>query len=130
MHGNNVDVPNRPDWIIALNATDEKLVSVFGTANAISITSIGFTTSKGRAFGPFGTGDGAPFRVDGQVLGFFGALNNNGDISGIGVWYAPAVAPILPASLTMSPAYGNLVNVWTWDDTPNLGGTALGESFL
>jgi hypothetical protein len=72
-------------------------------------------------------GDGGPFSVDGLVLGFVGALEN-GVLSGIGVWYLPvSTSPpgpiVLPVTfLEMSPAYGNLVNVWAWDDTPDWGG--------
>jgi hypothetical protein len=123
MHGSDLDNPLRPTGRTSnLNATAEQVTSVFGTASGSSITSIGFNTSRGRTFGgPWGAGGGEPFQVDGQVLGFFGALNN-GAISGVGVWYTLAVASGVPASLAMSPAYGALRNVWTWDDRPDLGG--------
>jgi hypothetical protein len=104
-----------------LDSSNERFVNVFGTATGCSITSIGFKTTKGRTFGPWGSGFGGPFSVDGLVLGFYGALQK-GAISGLGVWYTPEITFTIPAFLEMTPAYGNLVNVWTWDDTPDMSG--------
>ncbi len=84
---------------------------------------LGFKSSRGTTYGPFGAGGGTRFSVDGQVLGFFGALKD-GALSGIVVWYTPTVpgSLLFPTNLEMTPAYGAVVNVWTWDDTPDMGG--------
>jgi hypothetical protein len=129
MHGTDYGAPGRPDWRVPItNTSAEQLVNVFGTATGNRVTSIGFKSSRGTVYGPMNPGDGRAFAIDGLVLGFFGALEN-GAISGIGVWYMPLSAatqvPVpLPVTTSqeMSPAYGNLWNVWTWDDTPNMGG--------
>jgi hypothetical protein len=122
MHGTDNGFPARPDGRVTIsNSTAERVIRVFGTQTGSTITSIGFSTTRGRTFGPWGTGGGDPFSVDGQLLGFFGGLQD-GAVSGIGVWYTPDVASTVPTNMEMSPAYGNLVNVWTWDDTPDLGG--------
>ncbi len=127
MHGTDNSAPLRPDYRVTIfNSTAERVISVFGSAAGNSITSIGFRTTKGTQYGPLGPGGGVPFQVDGLVLGFFGALDN-GAISGIGVWFMPidtsiAGDPLFLPSLEMSPAYGSLLNAWTWDDTPDLGG--------
>ncbi len=121
MHGTDNSTPSRPDGRVTLtNSTAERVIRVLGTQIGSSITSIGFSTSRGRTFGPWGTGGGDPFSVDGQLLGFFGGLQD-GNISGIGVWYTPDVTSTVPTNTEMTPAYRNLVTVWTWDDTPDLG---------
>jgi hypothetical protein len=71
-----------------VNISAEHIIRVFGTVSGNSITSIGFRSTKGFIYGPYGPGSGEPFTVDGLVLGFFGALNNR-VLSGIGVWYTP-----------------------------------------
>jgi hypothetical protein len=120
MHGTNSLLGATPVYT-RLESDDERLVNVFGTSSGNSITSIGFRTTKGSILGPWGSGIGGSFSVDGLVLGFFGALQS-GAISGLGVWYTPEITFTIPASLEMTPAYGNLVNVWTWDDTPDMSG--------
>jgi hypothetical protein len=130
MHGTDNDEPSRHQWRSPLiNSTDEWVSGVFGTTSGSSITSIGFTTSKGRSFGgPWGAGGGEPFSFFGLLLGFFGALEG-WNLSGIGAWYTPSAiftpgAVMFPRSLERSPAYGSQTNVWTWDDTPNTSGAA------
>jgi hypothetical protein len=126
MHGTDNEWPARPDWRVTItNSSTERFIGVFGTAVGSSITSIGFKTSRGTTHGPLGAGGGTTFSVDGQVLGFFGALKD-GALSGIGVWYTPVVPGVLlfPTNLEKTPAYGAVVNVWTWDDTPDMGGAA------
>jgi hypothetical protein len=122
MHGTFYNQRDRPDYKTP-NAfsNDDWIIGVFGTANTV-ITSIGFNTSKGLVLGPIPTGGGVgdPFFVHGTLLGFFGALQD-GAISGFGVWYSPGTSRI-PMSMEMSPAYGNLINTWAWDDTPDMGG--------
>jgi hypothetical protein len=130
MHGTDYDEPSRPEKSLVIQPTDEWVTSMFGTArgsgNGSSITSIGFTTSRGRIFGPFGAGSGNPFSVFGLLLGLYGALDNK-YLSGIGAWYTPVATSIpgvvmFPRSLDRSPAYGNLNNAWTWDDAPDNSG--------
>jgi hypothetical protein len=128
MHGSDYGQPARPDLRATItNTSAERVIGVFGTATDSRVTSIGFKTSRGMVYGPIGSGNGRPFAIDGLVLGFFGALET-GAVSGIGVWYMPLSAatqvplPLPVTSQEMSPAYGNPSNVWTWDDTPNLGG--------
>jgi hypothetical protein len=127
MHGFDNSAPLRPDFRVTItNSTAERVISVFGNASGNTITSIGFRTTTGRTYGPQGLGGGDSFQVDGLVLGFFGALDS-GAISGLGVWYTPVDTStpgdtMFKPALDMSPAYGNLVNVWTWDDTPDMGG--------
>jgi hypothetical protein len=127
MHGSDRGTPFRPDGSFSLlSITVEQIIRVFGSANGSSITSIGFRTSRHRTFGPWGVGGGEPFVVDGLVVGFFGARNDK-DVSGIGVWYTPTVTFTpginpFPMFLEMSPAFGDLTNVWTWDDTPDMSG--------
>jgi hypothetical protein len=133
MHGLDNEAAGRPDWRITIaNTSAQQVINVFGTATGSRVTSIGFKTSRGTIVAPMGPGEGWSFSVDGLVVGFFGALEKgSGVLSGIGVWYLPLTTPIpgpvsLPlTSLEMSPAYGNLWNVWTWDDTPDLGGAQL-----
>jgi hypothetical protein len=122
MHGTDNNTPFRTDGRVTItNSTSERVIRVFGTQIGSSISSIGFSTSTGRTLGPWGSGGGDPFSVDGQLLGFYGGLQD-GAVSGIGVWYTPDVTATVPTNMEMTPAYGNLVNVWTWDDTPDLGG--------
>jgi hypothetical protein len=126
MHGTDNGKPATPDWIYISPSTlgiDEQLISMFGSASGSSVTTIGFTTKTGTILGPYGAigSDGVPFAVYGLLLGFFGALKD-GAISGTGAWYTPEVTSTFPRSGEMSPAYGNLVNVWSWDDTPDMGG--------
>jgi hypothetical protein len=113
------------------NTSAEQVIRVFGTVDGSTITSIGFKTSRGMTYALSGLGNGEPFSVYGLVLGFFGGPLENGAMSGVGVWYTPLGGPNpwptpvpLPLDyLEMSPAYGNLSNVTTWDDTtPDMGG--------
>jgi hypothetical protein len=133
MHGTDNGVRTRPDISVNL-PQDVQVISVFGSANGSSVTSIGFNLSNGDAY-DFGPGDGDPFSVDGLFLGFYGALQDTtvstskgkgaplgGAISGIGVHYTEVTSTLPKPPWKMSPAYGNLVNVWTWDDTPDMGG--------
>jgi hypothetical protein len=127
MHGSDNGVPSRPDARAAFaDSVADRINNVFGSARGNNISSIGFRTARGSTYGPYGPGSSLNFSVDGHLLGFFGVLAN-GIISGIGVWYTPIVAstpgtPPFQMKLEMSPAYGSLSNVWTWDDTPNMGG--------
>ncbi len=130
MHGSDYGARDRPDWRVPIvNSSAEQVIGVFGTATGSRVTSVGFKTSKGITIAPMGPGDGWSFSVDGLVLGFFGALENGSEVlSGIGVWYlplttsTPGAVPLPVTSLEMSPAYGNLWNVWAWEDTPDMGG--------
>ncbi len=120
MHGTDLNQPSRPDWkTFSSFSSDSQIINVFGTTSG-AITSIGFKTIQGTVIGPIGAGGGDAFSMDGLLLGFFGALQNNAT-SGIGVWYMPGNAAF-PLSLEMSPAYGNLTSTWAWDDTPDMGG--------
>jgi hypothetical protein len=113
------------------NTSAEQIISVFGTANGSSITSLGFKTSTGGTYAPWGPGQGDPFAVDGLILGFFGALED-GAISGLGVWYTPTTTfkpgqlPLRMNYLEMSAAFGDMSSVATWDDsTPDMGGAPM-----
>jgi hypothetical protein len=127
MHGTNNGFPSRPDvFVPPISILVEQITKVVGSASGNSITSIGFRTSRGTTYGPWGVGGGEPFEIDGLLVGLFGALED-GEISGIGVWYTPTVTFTpginpFPMFLEMSPAVGDLTNVWTWDDTPDMSG--------
>jgi hypothetical protein len=126
MHGSDYDAPARSDKTWSMRPAEEWLTGMFGTIRGSSITSIAFKTSKARMYGPIGSGGGQPFSFEGLLLGFYGALDS-GSLSGIGAWYTPTATftpgPIMfPRSLERSPAYGNLTNVWTWDDVPDTSG--------
>ena len=72
-------------------AQNECIVQVQGvfTSSAVRIVQLTFVTrlADGRAvtYGPFGTGSGAPFSVEGNILGFFGTAVTS--IRGIGFYY-------------------------------------------
>jgi hypothetical protein len=129
MRGSDDGLPSRPDFRVTIrNTSAEQFNRVFGTVTGSTITSIGFRTTRGVTYGPFGLGYGEPFSVEGLVLGFFGALDN-GAISGFGVWYMamggpnPWPVPLPFTFLEMSPAFGNVSNAAMWDDTiPDMGG--------
>ncbi len=122
MRGYDNGARGRPDGDVRLTeGSQAQIISMFGNATSNSITSIGFTLSTGRKFGPWGVGGNGSFLVDGLLLGFFGALEN-GAISGIGAWYMPTAAPPFPTSLETSPAYANHSSMWTWGDSSYMDG--------
>jgi hypothetical protein len=57
-------------------ARGEVIVGMFGTVSGY-LNSIGFKTSSGNTFGPFGGTDGSQFQVFGVPIGFFGGTRNN-----------------------------------------------------
>ncbi len=130
MHGSDNGFPRRPDWDVPFsNGSNARVIRMFGTARGSRVTSIGFKTSKRRTHGPWGDGGGEQFLVDGEVLGFFGAIKS-GSISGIGVWYAATAAGIFPVDPKLpTTAYGNLSDVWTANDARNRGGAHQNFSF-
>jgi hypothetical protein len=122
-HAPDCAVHSRPDWEIRpFDLNDARLTRMVGTSSGSSVTSIGFRSNKNTIFGPWGGGGGGQnFSVDGEVLGFFGALRS-GSISGMGVWYTPTVTASFPASRELPSVYQTLSEMWTWEDVPESGG--------
>jgi hypothetical protein len=111
MHGSDGGRPDNPDGSFTL-APGEQLVRIFGHSGAL-IDAMGFKSSKGIQYGPWGGGGGGPYFYDGVITGFFGATNTGwGDVLGqIGIWftpYAPAGMPPPPPvpGRSSSPLFG------------------------
>jgi hypothetical protein len=81
-HGN--DYGEQPSGTVLLAAA-EQVNSIFGNADRY-IRSIGFTTSSGAVFGPWGDTDaGRGYSISGPVYGLYGGLW--GDVLGsLGAW--------------------------------------------
>ncbi len=80
-HGN--DYGEAPNVTIDFG-TGEQITSIFGRAGR-SINSIGFTTSTGTVYGPWGGREGDAFSIPGPVYGLHGGLQN--DVLGsLGTW--------------------------------------------
>jgi hypothetical protein len=91
-HG--ADYGEPPLGTVVLGA-GEQISSVFGTSE-ILIYSIGFTTSWGTVYGPWGGPTGYGFSIDGPVYGFYGGMANE-ILGSIGTWTTdplPAANPI------------------------------------
>jgi Domain of unknown function (DUF1929)/Jacalin-like lectin domain/Kelch motif len=112
-------------------AAGESLVSVFG-GSGWWIDRIGFTSSTGRAFGPFGGNGGAAFDlrapVGTTVVGLFGSASST-LLDKIGLYAADAPAPPPPTDpqpTQVGPAGGGLAQgSAAFSDLPN-GATITG----
>jgi hypothetical protein len=122
MHGSDNGFPRRPDGDVPfLNGNTFRGIRMFGTATDSRVTSIGFQTTKGRTYGPWGGGGGGTFSVEGNVLSFFGALQNR-SVSGIGLWYLPIATAMFTASLESPLLVGKLSEPLAGDDVFGIEG--------
>jgi hypothetical protein len=119
------DCGQNPVGSFTLSA-DEQIIVVSGGAG-YNIDRIGFTTSKGNTYGPWGGTGGSAFRLEGPVYGFYGGINHWGQyyaLGGVGTWTDPTPTPAAPSSppsppiLDMrSPVFGSQNSLsLTWDD--------------
>ncbi len=121
-HG--ADFGQAPVGTFTLSA-DEQIVAVDG-ASGLYIDRIGFFTSKGNRYGPYGSPGDINFRLGGPVYGFYGGYDGTPFVSGIGIWTLPSPTP--PPSPSSPPpppvpgrsqlpvfsGHGDLSS--TWDD--------------
>jgi hypothetical protein len=112
-----------PAGIITL-ADDEQIITIDGWAG-LGVNIMRFTTNKGNVYGPWGGPGGWPYKIEGPVLGFYGATAGTW-ISAIGIWTLPSSSPRPPPfpppsppvfGRIQSPAFGDQSTVSvTWDD--------------
>eukprot|EP00884_Botryococcus_braunii_P004202 jgi/Botrbrau1/13783/Bobra.0056s0034.1 len=129
MHGSNLGRPDRPDGIINL-APGEQLVRIFGHAGE-AIDAMGFLSSTGTQYGPWGGGGGSPWFFDGIISGFYGwNVSGNGvwgTLGGVGVWaipislQPPGPPPPPAVGRSKSPLYGSGPGT-SFDDGPSFSG--------
>jgi hypothetical protein len=108
-------------------ADGEQIISIFGTA-AILIRSIGFVTTSGAIYGPWGGPGGGEFSINGPVYGFYGDLC--GDILGqLGIWTMDSSTPPSPTpspnppGMLRSKMFGGVSLIQNgWDDTSTFAG--------
>jgi hypothetical protein len=113
----------------------EQLSGIFGTSGSL-VYSIGFNTSLGHVYGPWGSTQGQVFAYSGAIYGFFGG-DKWGSIGALGAWVALSVPPVPPSppahpppplatrGMTKSPLFGGSGGVNTpWDDGPSHAGQA------
>jgi hypothetical protein len=63
----------------------DRLTSMFGTSSSY-LNSVGFTTDKGFAYGPWGNWkQGSTYQFNGVLTGFFGSIRNQ-SLATLGVW--------------------------------------------
>jgi hypothetical protein len=134
MHGTDMGNASLPTASVNLERC-EQLVGILGTSDSL-VYSIGFNTSEGRVYGPWGSPLGKPFTYPGAVFGFFGA-ERWGCIAAIGVWVAdlatlfdslPPPSPVPPPpptrGMSKSPVFGGNDGLNTpWDDGPSHEGS-------
>jgi hypothetical protein len=132
-HGTDMGEPRTPAGTVLLDPF-EQVVGIIGTSESL-VNSIGFNTSWGRAYGPWGSRTGSPFANPGTVYGFYGG-NKWGCIGAIGTWVALVPPPSDPSSLmspsppppptrgtSKSPRFGSTAGFDTiWDDGPSHSG--------
>jgi hypothetical protein len=125
--------PSPPAGALLLEQSEE-LLGIFGAGESL-VHSIGFNTSRGRVYGPWGSIRGSPFAYAGVVYGIYGG-EKWGCVGAIGVWVALLAPPSGPPSVTLpsppppptrgtskSPRFGASSGVDTvWDDGPSHGG--------
>jgi hypothetical protein len=113
-------------------APDEQIISVHGRSG-VGLDSLGFTTSKGNIYGPWGGTGGGPYRINGPVCGFHGGRGNGGSLlNAIGVWTISSPGSPPPPSkpppppipgMIQSPMFGGQSNLSsTWDDGASFAG--------
>jgi hypothetical protein len=130
MHGTDMGDPSMPAGSVVLKDC-EQIVTIYGTSASL-VNAIGFNTSLGRVYGPWGTLKGATFAYPGAVYAFFGG-EKCGCIGAIGAWVDPPGPPTQPPQplspsppppptrgMSKSPLFGagrGLNRVW--DDGPS-----------
>ncbi len=124
-HGN--DFGQNPAGTVVF-AAGEEITSIFGDAGSL-INSIGFKTSWGAVYGPWGGGGGVPYLVDGPVYGFYGGVV--GDVvSAFGIWTtdspsAPPPPAPNPTGMVRSKMFGtSSATDGAWDDHPTFAGNS------
>jgi hypothetical protein len=136
MHGKDMGDHSSPAGALSLEKC-EQLVGIFGASGSL-LYSIGFNTSLGRVYGPWGTSRGESFAYPGIVYGFYGG-EKWGCIGGIGAWVAPPGPPLVPPpslapsppplptrGMSKSPLFGSSTGPFTsWDDGPSHAGPSL-----
>jgi hypothetical protein len=108
----------------------EQISSIFGNSDW-GINSIGFSTSIGTVYGPWGGPRGSSYSVSGPVYGFYGGLW--GDVLGsFGIWTTDPPQPPTPtpasnpAGMMRSKMFGgSLPNDTLWDDGSSFAGNPL-----
>ncbi len=126
-HGNDLGVP--PAATVVLSP-GEDITSIFGNSGWF-IRSLGFTTSWGTVYGPWGDPSETAFSIPGPVFGFYGAHWGN-IFSSFGIWTTdppsvpgPTPAPN-PAGVFRSKMFGGLsVNDTRWDHGSTFAGNSL-----
>jgi hypothetical protein len=81
------------------------IVGVFGRIST-TLASIGFWTSDGTQYGPYGSADeGDFFAFTGQVYSFFGSVSERyKQVTGLGFWTDAPAPPPAPTLLPPPPA--------------------------
>ncbi len=125
-HGKDFGEP--PTATVVLSAGEE-LTSIYGTNN-FCIRTLGFTTSWGSVYGPWGESPGPlSFSLTGPIYGVYGGMAD--DIFGsIGIWTTdppPSPAPIPapnPVGMRRSKMFGGSA-ISQWDDGSKFAGKAV-----
>jgi hypothetical protein len=93
-----------PDYVISLQP-GERISGAFGRMSE-RLEAIGFWTSAGRQYGPYGGTGGGSFAFNGPVYAMFGfSIWNYQSFTGIGFWTdVPPPPPRLPASASPPPS--------------------------
>jgi hypothetical protein len=124
------DFDERPVGTVVL-ADGEDLTSIFGQSDAL-IRCIGFTTSSGAIYGPWGDRTrGIAFSFDGPVYGLYGGLW--GDVlSAFGTWTTDSPPPPSPTPVPNPPGLirskmfgGSSLTDNQWDDGTTFAGKPL-----
>lgn len=113
-------------------APGETITAIFGGSGAI-VDRVGFRTSFGRTFGPWGGTGGGIFDLSVPVVGFYGGRYNSA-VSALGIYtIGPIPAITRPPSLVKSTMVGGdgAPKDRPWDDNPGFeGGPAPPPNFL
>jgi hypothetical protein len=101
-HGDDCGAPPLANFTLS---SDEQ-ITVVNVRTGDFIDSIGFVTSKGNTYGPYGGGGGGPTRLEGRVHAFYGGifrLFGCPILSSIGIWTDPPPTPAAPTSPSPPP---------------------------